>query len=765
MKKTARSYLIGLLIAVFFLTNASLVMCFAEGYTFAPTGSMGTARTAHTAMLLPNGKVLIAGGMDSSLNISFSSAELYDPVTGTFSPTGSMGTARVFHTATLLSSGKVLIAGGYDYSSDTRFSSAEVYDPVTGTFSPTGTMGMARYDHTATLLPSGKVLIAAGSPVSYETTNSAELYDPVTETFSLTGSLVTTRALHMATLLPSGKVLIVGGGNWIGERILTSAELYDPATETFTATGSMATERIYFTGTLLTSGKVLIVGGMNLGYQMLGSVELYDPAIGTFSPTGNLEIARESIAVTLLPSGKVLIAGGWNNGNLASAELYEPVAGAFTAAGSMGTARAGHSATLLATGKVLIAGGNTSLSPYPSLSSAELYGSVIDETPPNANAGFSQTVHAGDLVTLDGSGSSDPDGLLPLTYAWTFISMPAGSAATISDPMVVHPTFTADTPGEYVIQLIVSNSQGNQSTPATVIISTINSAPIADPGPDQAITQMGITVQLDGSQSYDMDDDTLTYAWTIISKPSYSNAMLSSTTSMKPTFVADIHGTYVIQLVVRDPWASSDPKTVTVSFSNIAPVANAVAPTLGVVGDSITLDGSSSTDANLDPLTYQWGLVCAPSGSQAVITNANSVQASIVPDRPGIYVVQLIVNDGFVNSIPDTAEIRVVSVCSDTLILLRDLADVIRAMDKKAFKHGHVKKALLQKLIAVIDLIEDGRFKQAQKRLEKILERINGCTLKGKPDKNDWIINCSSQRVVYEKLTEIINMIKELTKK
>jgi Kelch motif protein/galactose oxidase-like protein len=145
--------------------------------TFTPTGSMGTSRQLYLSTLLPSGKVLVAGGSTSGGGI-LASAELYDPTTGTFSPTGSMGTARVqiANPTNLLPNGKVLIAGGVT-SGGVFLASAELYDPATGTFSPTGSMGTARLAYALALLPTGKVLIAGGYNSSGSLA-SAELYTP-----------------------------------------------------------------------------------------------------------------------------------------------------------------------------------------------------------------------------------------------------------------------------------------------------------------------------------------------------------------------------------------------------------------------------------------------------------------------------------------------------------------------------------------------------------------------------------------------------------
>ncbi len=297
-----------------------------------------------------------------------------------FKVTGSMTTARSEYTATLLPDRKVLIAGGVRPWSDNA-TSAELYDPVAGTFTPTGSMTTARSGHTATLLADGKVLVAGGFNPTTGWLASAELYDPIAGTFTATGNLMDTRGGHTATLLPSGQVLIVGGagrGAFTGE-YLETAELYHPVTGTFTATGSMTTGRESHRATLLANGKVFVTGGTGY-FGWYASAELYDPALGTFSAAGNMLNAREGHTATLLPNGNVLIAGGSeiiysvNNAFFAvyaKAELYDPVAATFTASGSMTMARVVHQATLLPNGKVLIVGGNDSSN--SATASAELY--------------------------------------------------------------------------------------------------------------------------------------------------------------------------------------------------------------------------------------------------------------------------------------------------------------------------------------------------------------------------------------------------------
>jgi hypothetical protein len=336
---------------------------------FKLTGSMAASRVAHSATLLQDGKVLIVGGIS---NPSFGgpplypysyneplTAEQYDPVTRTFSPAGYDGGARYCHTATLLSDGRVLIAGGFgDTNPDNpaALATAEIFDPASGTFTATGNMTIARGCHTATLLANGKVLIAGGAIYVYDRgpVNSAELFDPETGAFSSTGPMGTARATHTATLLQDGRVLVTGGSD--GANSFATAELYDPSTGQFSSAGDMATARAWQTATLLNTGEVLIAGGMDVtNGSSIASAEIFDPTSGAFSTTGSMANARSRHTATLLNDGTVLVVGG--TPAFVSAELFDLTTGTFSDTGSLAISRAAHTANLLSDGTVLVTGG------------------------------------------------------------------------------------------------------------------------------------------------------------------------------------------------------------------------------------------------------------------------------------------------------------------------------------------------------------------------------------------------------------------------
>jgi RHS repeat-associated protein len=276
---------------------------------------------------------------------------------------------------------------------------------------------------------------------------------------------------------------------------------------------------------------------------------------------------------------------------------------------------------------------------------------------PVADAGLNQTVLVGDTVTLDGSGSTDVDGDL-LTYKWSFVSKPASSSAVLSDPSAVKPTFIIDSPGTYTIQLIVNDGMAD-GNPDTVTITTANSAPVADAGPDQTV-YVGDTVNLDGSGSSDVDGDLLTFQWSFTSTPSGSTAAFSDSAAVNPSFAVDRPGTYEVRLTVNDGKVDSTADIVIVSTQNSKPLAYAGTDQTVNVGDTVNLDGGGSSDADGDPLTYRWSFTSMPLGSIAFISDIYAVNPTFVPDAGGMYVAQLIVNDGKVDSEPDTVTVNVV---------------------------------------------------------------------------------------------------------
>ncbi len=275
-------------------------------------------------------------------------------------------------------------------------------------------------------------------------------------------------------------------------------------------------------------------------------------------------------------------------------------------------------------------------------------------TPPVADAGPDQTVQVTDTVQLDGSDSTDVDGDL-LTFSWTLVAQPAGSSATLDDPTAVMPTFVADAPGSYDIELVVNDGTVN-SVPDTVTITTINSPPVADAGSAQTVfvTQ---TVLLDGANSSDVDGDSLTFLWSFVSTPSGSTAILSGPTLSSSSFTVDLPGTYEVQLLVNDGTENSVPDTVVINTQNSKPVAHAGTDQTVPIGQTVQLDGSNSSDVDGDSLTYLWALIAMPDGSTATLSNLTTVHPTVVADLAGIYVVQLIVNDGNEDSDPATVTI------------------------------------------------------------------------------------------------------------
>ncbi len=350
------------------LTIAAMPALAGSG-AFNTTGSMNAARIDHTATLLSNGEVLVAGG-DNNTEGYLSSAELYNPSTGKWMLTGSMTVPREGHDAVLLQNGEVLVAGGLNGTTccgAPPLASAELYNPASGTWTATGSMSVGRYSFSLTLLPDGEVL-AAGGADNGTALASAELYNPATGTWTVTGSMPSGNESSAAVLLQNGQVFVI-------------AELYNPTAGTWTTTTSPP---IYAHQPLVP----LPDGGVWAAGTIQGDL-IFNPSTAqwiTFAPppcTTNSQSCESAGA--LLNTGKVLVAGGPTFVNAQPypteetnglAALFDPSVLAWTSTGSMNKSRLAETMTVLLNGQVLVAGGETfdkHLGRLVPIASAELY--------------------------------------------------------------------------------------------------------------------------------------------------------------------------------------------------------------------------------------------------------------------------------------------------------------------------------------------------------------------------------------------------------
>jgi hypothetical protein len=360
---------------------------------FFSAGAMNGGREGHTATLLADGRVLIAGGVRQAgggdptrrnATGPIAAAELYDPRSNTFTATGSMTAPRMGQTATLLADGRVLIAGGYNWlrfdgqGLPVDLSSAEVYDPASGTFAATGSLANPRSSATESRLADGRVLIVGGSSFTGVQVNPSEIYDPTTGTFTAAPSFPGGKdGLSVASMLPltDGRLLVSGS---VGDPPTPSIELYDPMNGTLTVAQALTMASLE-TATVLADGRVLLIGGVPHGtsfVQLDLRAAVFDPATGTLRDLATPAIDFQAYTATRLADGRVFLLGITGRadrvGQLGSAEVFDPGDETFHAYGLL-TSRPGGTTTLLLDGSVLIAGGGPNVGGEPAYNTAELF--------------------------------------------------------------------------------------------------------------------------------------------------------------------------------------------------------------------------------------------------------------------------------------------------------------------------------------------------------------------------------------------------------
>ena len=333
-----------------------------------PTNSMSFARGTHTATLLQDGRLLIAGGDDGSgrLEAITDTVELYDPSTGRWEPAEVLGRQRTEHVAVMLDDGRVLLVGGagvlqagiQEQQLERPLIETDVFDPGTESWSYVGEISTPRNSLAGALLTNGSVLIAGGDDGSGTDTSvlaSAEVFDPSTGQWSSAGSMSQTRQGHSLVALDNGTALVAGGD--AGDDPFQSVEIYDPSSGAWSPAADMVDARERFAAVVLQDGKVLVVGGGGTDGR-LASAELYDPGAGTWSSAAEMSTPRLKPAAVVLQDGKVLVVGGLGAGQfLGSAEIYDPATDSWSDAGSMETGRGFHTATLIDDGRVVVTGG------------------------------------------------------------------------------------------------------------------------------------------------------------------------------------------------------------------------------------------------------------------------------------------------------------------------------------------------------------------------------------------------------------------------
>ena len=329
-----------------------------SGGSFSLSGNMTDARQDHDALLLPDGRVMVVGGLGKG-SVGWGSPRLetvtiYDPASEEFTPTGSMIKGRQYPRAHLMEDGRVYVAGGREQLK--YYKTTEIWDPATGVWTEGPRMATDRFQHASLTLQDGRILLVGGQNKLFALVPDAEIYDPTTADLSPAGSMSIGRSAHSATLLQDGRVLVAGGGKGgegTQEETFDSADIYDPETGVWSSAGTMSAGHADHTATLLGDGRVLITGGRG----KVDAVDIFDPETNSWRAGTRFTEWRAQHTATLLADGRVLVTGGVGRGT--STEYYDPDTGAWSRGPDMEEPRYAHTATVLNDGTVFLLGGQS----------------------------------------------------------------------------------------------------------------------------------------------------------------------------------------------------------------------------------------------------------------------------------------------------------------------------------------------------------------------------------------------------------------------
>lgn len=450
--------------------------------------------------------------------------------------------------------GKLYVVSGccvvrdYPY---TRFTDMRIYDPSTDSWTSGSSIPLGVYAAGAGVIGS-KLYVAAGQKEDGNV-DTLQIYDAATQMWSQGPSMPDASAAPAAGVI-NGKLYVAGGMNAANIDTVNTLRIFDPQSNSWTTGPAMPTGRAGAAGAVVDGRLYVIGGGFSTG-QFSNAVEAYDPVANSWSVKAAIPTARSGLSAAVV-GGMVYAVGGYNGSYLNTVEAYDPVTNAWSVQDPMPNVHYGATVGVLGDELHVVSGEGEG---GAFTGAHDAFVASILNTPPTADAGPDQAARPGATINLNGAASFDDNTpSSQLGYAWSFVATPSGSAASLTGANTATPSFVADVPGNYAIELIVTDEGGLNSAADQVIVGT-DLPPTANAGSDQLVV-LGTTVTLNGSGS-DPDGDSLTFSWTFASMPAGSGASLNGAQSQTPTFVPNVPGPYVVALTVSDALGAGSPDT------------------------------------------------------------------------------------------------------------------------------------------------------------------------------------------------------------